>query len=152
MSNINNTGADLDFMQNLTAAREGSLISKINRSKTLIQKLKVSLQTYNQDDDQYEKVEKQLLSERNKYYKVLSHLNNIRSQNIKKELKNDEEESKLRQTIYYYSDKSFYNSAVDSISKNFTKNSNQFNSNFTDKYISSPTLTYKTKVIDNVLF
>jgi hypothetical protein len=152
MSNVNNSNADLDFMQNLTAAREGSLLSKIYRSKKLIQKLKVSLQTYSQGEDEYIKVEQKLLNERTKYYKVLSHLNNVRSQNIKNELKEDEIESKLKQTINYYSDKSFYNSAIDSISKNYVKNSNKFNSSFSEKYISSPTLTYKTKVIDNVLF
>lgn len=147
---VNNMQVDVDFAQNFTAAREGALLSKLNRAKVKIQKLKVSLQTYDEDRDQYTKVETELLTERAKYYKVLQQLNTVRNKNIKAELKLDNTEADMRQTITYYTETDFYNKALDSISKNISKL--KYKQNINNTYISSPTLTYKSSVIDNVLF
>lgn len=141
---------DTDFNQNFTAARESSLLSQLNRSKSKIQKLKISLQTYEGTDNKSESVADELLTERAKYYNVLTQLNQVRSQNTKRNIKAERDEAKTTQVVSYYTEEDIYSKSIDNISKMVKKI--KFKVNFGESYINSATLNYRTNVVDTVQF
>lgn len=117
--------SELDFLQNLSAARESSLLSKFNRIKLSIEKLNESLDNFNGTDEEFKKISESLNDEKIKYHKLLIQINNIRNSNIKEELNYNNENlgngKTITQSILYYSDTDFYVNVIENNSINIAK-------------------------------
>jgi len=138
-NNIKNYNySEIDFLQNLSAARESSLLSKFNRIKLNIEKLNESLNGFEGVEEEFKKIEENLNDEKIKYQKLLIQINNIRNSNIKEELSNNIENilngKLITQTISYYSDTDFYVNVLENNSINIAKSKQIMKKNNKSKF------------------
>lgn len=126
---------DYYFSQNLTAAQEGALLARLNRSKLAINKYKVSLTTLEHGENQYSQIEDALLSERTKYYQILNQLNRVRARFNQEQI--TDEVSTVKQETRYVSDRDFYTPQFMSVSKQTSRYDYMFNGGNTQQRISN---------------
>lgn len=117
--------SEIDFLQNLSAARESSLLSKFNRIKSSIEKIQEKLINFEGTEEEQNKIIQDLDYEKIKFQKLLTQINSIRTSNIKEELNDNFEiiidKNSITQTISYYSDSDFYNNVLENNSINIAK-------------------------------
>ncbi|GEM_PF-2327650 len=134
---------DYYFSQNLTAAQEGALLARLNRSKLSINKFKVTLTTLEHGESQYSQIEDALLSERTKYYQILNQLNRVRAKYNQEQI--TDEISTVKQETRYISDRDFYTPQFMSVSKQTSRYEYMFNGGYNQHRITN---NRHTSVID----
>lgn len=126
---------DYYFSQNLTAAQEGALLARLNRSKLAINKYKISLTTLEHGESQYSQIEDALLSERTKYYQILNQLNRVRARFNQEQI--SDEVSTVKQETRYVSDRDFYTPQFMSVSKQTSRYDYMYNGGNTQQRITN---------------
>lgn len=126
---------DYYFSQNLTAAQEGALLARLNRSKLAINKYKISLTTLEHGESQYSRIEDALLSERTKYYQILNQLNRVRARFNQEQI--SDEVSTVKQETRYVSDRDFYTPQFMSVSKQTSRYDYMYNGGNTQQRITN---------------
>lgn len=136
--NMNNT-LTLSTLQ----SSEKKLISKLDRTKNEIRKLKVSGTTYDFGTSQSDKIDDKLLQKRNEYFKVLKKLNALRAKKKKQKIKTNSK-NLLKSKLLF--DK------LARIGGEKASKAQSYRTQLTTKFYTTSDVQYKTSVFDTLVY